>query len=296
MPCAILILARLSMNNFYLTVLFFSFFFKSFLVLYADRGLVQNGQANLLLFNQLYWLVVLSFLAFVFGVSFGPNILKGDYILHNTNRARACLLGQMPQFSSENHTTKKAIGTTLVMLLFCRMILSKWQVSSFMRRLCPNGRFSCVGKFKRNVIDIKETFLWLVMWCFASFICCLSVDYGRNVLSVQAQFWIWNTSEFLCYEGLHFFLPFLLSLPCQGRQPAAKSEFYVRKPSFEPDRLKLSDKCYSTGIGKDKGKGKNKNKVKYINHGFPSDRKLGESHIIYVSQCQCIPGGSEIVN
>ena len=286
------------MNNFYLTVLFFSFFFKSFLVLYADRGLVQNGRTNLVLFNQLFWLVVLSFLAFVFGVSFGPNIWKGNYILHNTNRARACLLGKMPQFSSENQITKKAIGTTLVMLLFCRMILSKWQVSNFMRRLCPNGRLSCVGKFKRNVIDIKETFLWLIMWCFASFICCLSVDYGRNILSVQAQFWIWNTSEFVCYEGLHFILPFLLNSPSQGRENAAIVEFYVRKPSFEPVRLKISGQCYSTVIGKDKFKGKvkHKNRVKSTHHIPPSDGKVGESHIIYVSQYQCIPGGSEIGN
>ena len=157
-----------------------------------------------------------------------------------------------------------------------------------MRRLCPNGTFSCVRKFRRNVIGINATFQWLLMWCFASLICCLSVDYGRNILSVQAQFWIWNTSEFVCYEGLHFVLPFLLSLPSQGREHSAKIEFYVGKPSFEPVRLKIIKDFHSTSIGKGKGKGKGEGK----NKSKPSESMVGEEHIIHVSEYQCITGRS----
>ena len=284
--CAILVFARLSMSIVYLTVLFFSFIFKSFLVLYADRGLVRNGQTDLVLFNQLYWLVVLSFSAFIFWIAIGPNIWRGEYIFQDMNKAMACLMGKMPQFSSEKHTTRRAIGITLLLLLFCRLILAKWQVSQFMKRLCPNGRVSCVGKFRRNVIDISATFRWLLMWCFASLICCLSVDYGRNILSVQAQFWIWNTSEFVCFEGLHFVLPFLLNFPSQGRETSAIVEFYVRKPSFELIRLKITEESLSKSTGKGKGKGKGKNKVKDSGNISPQERTADEAQIIHVREYQ----------
>ena len=290
--CAILIMARVSMNNVYLTVLFFSFFFRHFLVLYADRGLVRNGQTNLELFNQLYWLAVLSFSALLFGVFFIPNIWRGEYIFQNMNRARACLLGEMPQFSSEKQTIKKAVGTTLVTLLFCRLIQSKRQVTNFMKKFCPNNRVSCIGKFRRNVIDIKDTFLWLLMWCLASFICCLSVDYGRNVLSVEAQFWIWNMTEFVCYEGLHFVLPFLLNLPTQGREQSAQVEFYVRKPSFEPARHKITKNTDSIGYGK----GKRKNKVGKFQYILPSETRIVGSQTYHVCQFQSTPGRSHIQN
>ena len=246
------------MNCFYLPVLFFSFAFRSVLVLYAERGLVQKGRTNLVLFNQLYWLVVLTFISLILTIDFLPNLLRGDYILQDMNKARACLLGEMTKFSSKKQTTRKAVGTALVMLLFSRVIYQKYQVSRYMRRLCPNGRMSCVGNFRRNLIDINMTFGWLLWWCFSSLICCISVDYGTNILSVQTQFYIWNTTEFVCYEGFHIALPFLLCLPSQGVERSNNAEFYVREPDYQPRRLKMPDSFYSTVKISVKYKGKGK--------------------------------------
>ena len=65
----VLILARHSIGYTYTYSLFNIFVFRSFLVLLADLGLVKGGQADLRLFNQLFWLVVavnlvLSFFTF----------------------------------------------------------------------------------------------------------------------------------------------------------------------------------------------------------------------------------------
>ena len=123
--CAMLVLAWLSINCRFLTMLFFSFFIKSILVLYTDRGLVRNGQTNLVLFNQLYWLVVLSIYAFILGFAYGSNIWRGEFFFKDMSKARACLLGQMPEFPSEKKPTRKAICTVLVILPICWLVLAK---------------------------------------------------------------------------------------------------------------------------------------------------------------------------
>ena len=78
--------------------------------------------------------------------------------------------------------------------------------------------------------------------------CCISIDYGDGYLSAKTQFWIWNLSGFIGYEGLHLFLPFLLEVPSQGKVLPSNQEFYVRKPVLEPripkihaDNLTLND-------------------------------------------------------
>ena len=63
---------------------------------------------------------------------------------------------------------------------------------------------------------------------------CLSVDYGQPYLSVRAQFWIWNISGIIGYEGVHFILPFFLDVPIEIERRSSSVKFYVQEPVLEP--------------------------------------------------------------
>ena len=91
-----------------------------------------------------------------------------------------------------------------------------------------------LGNFKRNMVSLNQTFWWFMWWCFSSTLCCISIDYGKDYFSDKTQFWIWNLSGFVGYEGLHLCLPFLLDVPSHGTVSTTHAEFYVRKPVLEP--------------------------------------------------------------
>ena len=248
--CTVLIVSRLSLIWFNFIIFLFSFEFRVFLVLYAERGLVKNGQPNLHLFYQLFWIVVVTFVFSGLASSFGGNLLKGNFLLQDLNRAKACLLGNMPNYSVQIHFKKKAIIYAFISIGFFGLVRFKLKVRRFISGLCPNGRMSCVGNFKRNVINLNQTFLGFVWWCFAMTFCCISIDYGDGYLSAKTQFWIWNLSGFLGYEGMQLFLPFLLDVPSQGSVPSTNPEFYVRKPNLEPRIPKYSIDNVNTNISK----------------------------------------------
>ena len=232
--CTVLIVSRLSLVWFYFNVFWFSFQFRVFLVLYAERGLVKNCQPNLRIFCQLFWIVVITFICFGLSTSFMGNLLKDKFILQDLNRAKACLLGDMPTQSVQIHFKKKAMTYAFIgIALFC-LVQFKLKVKRFISGLCPNARMSCLGNFKRNVINLNQTFWWFIWWCFAMTFCCISVDYGDGYLSAKTQFWIWNLSGFIGYEGMHLFLPFLLDIQSQGTVSTPNPKFYVRKPVLEP--------------------------------------------------------------
>ena len=164
----------------------------------------------------------------------GVNLLKGNYILQNSNRGKACLLGNMPEHSNEVHSKKMAIVYAFLGIAFFRLLQFKFKVKRYIIGLCPYGRMACLGKFRRNVINLNQTFWWSLWWCFASTLCCISVDYGQGYISAKTQFWIWNISGFIGYEGPLLLLPFFLDVPGQSKVLSLNTEFYVRKPTLEP--------------------------------------------------------------
>ena len=232
--CTVLIMSRLSIAYFYFNVFLFSFQFRLFLVMYADRGLIKNGRLNLGLFGQLFWVVVASFIVLSFALVHGRNLLEGQFLVQNMNRERACLLGNTPEHSSKIQSKGKAIVYALVAISFVRLVQFKIRGKRFISGLCPNGRMSCLGNFRRNVINLDQTFLWFLWWCLAGTFCCFSLDYGDGYFSVKTQFWIWNFSSFISYEGLNLVIPFFLCVPSQGKKVTPSTEFYVRNPILEP--------------------------------------------------------------
>ena len=195
---------------------------------------MKNCQPNLRLFSQIFWVVVIIFIVLGYGTILGGNLLQGKSVLQDLNRAKACLLGNVPYHSAQMQFKKKSIAFTFIALSLFRLVQFKFKVKRFITGLCPNGRMSCVGYFKRNVISLNQCFWWFLWWLFFMTFCCISVDYGDGYLSAKTQFWIWNLSGFIGYEGLHLFLPLLLDVPGQGKDNRSNQGFYVRKPMLEP--------------------------------------------------------------
>ena len=78
--CGLLVTSRYVVVIIYCATLFYSFIFRTFLVLYSDRGLILQGKPNLKLFAQLFWLTMVSFVAFEHGIFPVSNIIRGKWI------------------------------------------------------------------------------------------------------------------------------------------------------------------------------------------------------------------------
>ena len=104
-----------------------------------------------------------------------------------------------------------------------------------MRKYCPLGRMSCIGRYPRNVLTLKQTMAWVVLWCCSGIadICLQEVFIRyREQWSSETLFWIWNIKGFAVNEGLHILIPFALAVPTDGRSENSSSiGFYVHKPS-----------------------------------------------------------------
>ena len=112
-----------------------------------------------------------------------------------------------------------------------------WRVRRFLRGYCPKKKMSCIGKYKRNTIDIQQTTRWLLFWLssllldipFQSF---LEAD---QVLSKESKFLIWTTKGVFLNEC--FILTQLaIEAPDRKLKLVHPGQFYVRSPILEPRR------------------------------------------------------------
>ena len=241
--CKVLILARHSIGYTYTYSLFNIFVFRSFLVLLADLGLVKGGQADLRLFNQLFWLVVAVNLVLSFFTFPIVPTIRGTFP-SQTLIGKVCLLSgfeeERPLENSEEIQAAVFVKVALNFLGAVLVIYFVFKVKTFLARFCPLGKMYCIGAYQRNVITWKRTALWYFLWfmitnidiAFKSFLL-------RSPTSVSSRnlFLIWNAYEFILVEGLHSILPLALQIPAEKRDSKKNVNFYTRTPvSFEPRR------------------------------------------------------------
>ena len=110
-----------------------------------------------------------------------------------------------------------------------------------MTGLCPSKKMSCIGKFRRNVLDKNESF-WLTIYLFFGGllnVTCnlLFVRFEKNLQSstifhLNSFFWL------LLLEVPMLYLTCILTkreIPKIAEIPRS-TKFYVRKPRLEPRR------------------------------------------------------------
>ena len=120
--------------------------------------------------------------------------------------------------------------------------LKSYRVNKYLQGFCPNGRFSCIGSYKRNVIDIKTTSIWFIYLCMSSLVDVgldIVFTYFEDILSPATIFWIWNIKGIFSNDFLNLLLP--LTLTTKDIVPYGNSnrrqQFYTRKPVIlEPRR------------------------------------------------------------
>jgi hypothetical protein len=231
--CGVLIQTRTTVQLVYITTLIFSFFFRVFLILHADKGLVQKGSLNLRLFHQLYWVIVCSFLLVGHGVFSLPHLIDGTF--QGTLSGQICLLQDISDdevFKIVN-LKRDLIRSVFPLIALVGVKYLSWRVKQFVSGLCPGGKMSCIGIYKRNVIKYHYTTQLLYFYIFdAIFYSVLSrtITYLGNTYSNTTIFWIWNTYG-VFFDILVFFLPFSFVLPDGNISENRASAFYVRKPS-----------------------------------------------------------------
>ena len=128
----------------------------------------------------------------------------------------------------------------LVPIIF--ILLMTYRVNKYLQGFCPNGQFSCLGSYKRNVTDFKTTSIWFIYLSMSSFV-DVGLDvvftYFKDSLSPLSIFWIWNLKGVFSNDLLNLLLP--LSLTTKDIVPHTNErrvqQFYTRKPVLlEPRR------------------------------------------------------------
>ena len=175
----------------------------------------------------------------------GAAIIQGIFPSQTTS-GRICLLENLIKGSGD-FLESEAYKLLLFHLFFPLLNISiiiylRLRVRRFMGDLCPRKQMSCIGVYKRNVISLKTTIVWLIIWDVSALIDCgfqalLSME-PSQVWSREVVFWIWNIKGFLFNEGLHLTLPSFLEIPNSfERQKVRVRVFYARHPgSLEPRR------------------------------------------------------------
>ena len=103
-----------------------------------------------------------------------------------------------------------------------------------MRSYCPLGSRSCIGRYRRNVLTLKQTKAWVLLWCLSGIVdICLQTVFifYKEEWTSETIFWIWNIKGAALNEVFHILIPFALSVPTdEGLENS--SDFFVQKPSI----------------------------------------------------------------
>ena len=166
LPCAALILVRNVVPQVYLVAMIFNLVFRSLIIFYADRGLVKDGKPNLELLRKLFWLVVVAFL--LVGLTIFPinPLVLGSFPREGID-GRICLLRDTsPELVEkvEGTRVRKLVYISFMSLDIFNLFYFNSRVNRFLKGFCPNGRMSCIGLYKRNVIDLSQTVYLTLEW------------------------------------------------------------------------------------------------------------------------------------
>ena len=240
--CSVFIKAKFFFGELYFVTLFFSFVFRTFLILYSDRGLVKNGKPNLLLFNQLFWTILITFFVIMY-ISFPLHAQFLGTFPQISKQGRLCLhlsSDEDVQYKHENLKIK-LIGLAFPCLAQFFNSFLKGKCERYLANLCPKRRMSCLGLYQRNVISFEKTSRLIFHMTMYSLI-----DNGFLVavtglaLEPRLAFHLHSTL-WIAFYGVYFalVLPSRCTAPELRRPSPARScnEFYVKEPKIlEPRR------------------------------------------------------------
>ena len=160
-----MVLARHITYTFWDTIFFYNFWFRTFLIWYAN-GFIRKGATDLKLFHQLHWIICVSYVAVVlFGIFPTPSILRGDFPLGSTS-GKICLLVPLKKSELYLKINSFVIVMTLVCIVFT--LYAKSRTCRFLKVLCPRNKMACIRKYQRNVLNYDEHMFVVMYWLLFS--------------------------------------------------------------------------------------------------------------------------------
>ena len=132
-----------------------------------------------------------------------------------------------------------------VVVLFLLNLYTYNTVRWKMSRLCPAKKMSLIGKYRRNVIEWKETINLIVYFCLgalANVFCVRMFTEFETILQpemiflMSSLFWVTLLELPLLYLTVKLNFRVIPSVTVVSKP----TEFYVLKPSFEPRRIPLN--------------------------------------------------------
>ena len=232
-----LFIARFTIAHLFNHNFFFSFLFRTVLIRFADRGLVDKGRPNTGLFNKLFWTILLPFCVNAIFMAPVISILRGNF--KKGIIAKICL-----RHPYENDDFMLQKGVPLIFPAIIKFVCNylTFKTMLFVRGICPNNRMSSIGNYVRNFLTFEDTcnfilYYWLWDCCDALLI---YFTYIKPIfpLSPAVVAAIHNISNFIFYGFFYcLVLPIIMIIPWNPPNKSKHSPpFYVRQEKLEPRR------------------------------------------------------------
>ena len=244
--CSIHLTANLIVGVFFGQIIFYSFLWRSFLILHG-HGFIRNGQPNLKLFSQLYWLITLSFIVLSLSVD-QPMYLKGKFP-QDSVRGTICLLIPVDNDTHKiNLVLVKGHFSIYGFISISYIIYLGSRCKRLIKTMCPGKKMSCIGRYKRNILSYRETGALSVAWSICSMLYPVFIEILENLyISPRAVLLVDTLPYVFTFEIITLLIVFILSkrgFPVYN-VPAKISQFYVHIPpkQLEPRRPSLPQPC-----------------------------------------------------
>ena len=236
--CTLLNTSRITIALLFNHTFFFSFLFRTVLIRFANRGLVDKGRPNTGLFNKLYWTILLTFCCHAILMNPLISIIRGRY--QKSLFVKICLLRPHKNDDFMYQKLGPMISGVFIPMFVCKYL--NFKSLRFIRGICPNNRMSSIGNYRRNFLTLEDTcdfFLYFSLWeCCNSLLMNFTYINQIFLLSPSVVAAIQNLSNFIFYGFFYgFVLPIRMSIPWN---PPNKSKdtcpFYVGQEKVEPRR------------------------------------------------------------
>ena len=218
---------------FFANTMFFSSLWRSFLIIHA-QGFILNGQLNLKLFRQLYWIITTIF---IFNGCNGdqPMYLSGKFP-EDLVRGKICLL--MPiNNERERKKHQTVIFGVLITFGFIATVYVLYLAVRSKRAIktqCTGKSMSFMGSYRRNMINFRETTIWSIVWCINCIFYPVYIELMEGLdLSPRTAFFIDTFYYVFLLQINSLSLVFILSsrhMPNGGKGTPKPSQFYVQAP------------------------------------------------------------------
>ena len=221
----------------------FNIVFRMVLIRFPQRGLVNQGQPNLRLFNQLFWVILVPYCCI--GIVMFPinSIIRGTF--PNGFRAKICL--SQPVFE-ENIVAQNIVPMISQFLWSIFSWYSTYKINRHLNGICPDKKMSCIGKYRRNFTTFEQTngyikinYYYLLLHQGLIF----SVIQATFTVTPETNFLISNICDFIYINVYHgIFLPMKMGIPPKRSRLRHFSDFFVRKPQFLEARCPVRSRHY----------------------------------------------------